>query len=145
MARDLTYSVDVPGARLILRSTIPPVRNARKRILDVRAQAGRQGEIELVPFPVGVGAAGVAGLGATRNGHVAAAGALEGDGAGDGVGADLVKGGAGGRVAVATAAAGAVRDAGGLEARDGLGVGEFLGRGGSAAEGDGEEGGEGEL
>lgn len=130
-----TYSIDIPRASLPLSSTVSAVRNAGKGALDIARQRGRLGKVELVPVPVGVGATGVARLGAAGDGQVAAAGALEGDGAGDGGGVDLLEGGAGGRVAVAAAAAGSVGDAGGLEAGDGCGVGELLGLG--ACEGGG--------
>ena len=139
--RGPTYAVDVTRGSLPLGVTITTVRNTGEGVGDVGVQTGGLGEVELVAVPVGVGAAGVAGLGAAGDGDGAAAGALEGDGALDGDVADLLEGGAGGRVAVGAAARRGDGDAGGVDARSGRGVAELLGRDGGG-QGGGDDGGE---
>lgn len=79
-------------------------------------------------------------LGAPRDGDVAAAGPLEGDGALDGVLVDLLVGRAGRDVAVRAAARGGGGDARGLEAGLGLALGELCGGGDGGEERDEDDG-----
>jgi hypothetical protein len=136
-----SYAVDVARGSLPLRISITAVSNAGEGVGHIRVEPRRLGEVELVAVPVGVSAAGVTRLRATGDGHCAAAGALEGDGALDGGCVDLLEGGAGGHVAVGAAARGDDRDAGGVDAREGRGVAELLGRDGRGQDG-GDDGGE---
>lgn len=126
-----------------LRVPITTIRDPGKGIRNVRVEARALGKVDLVPVPVRVGAAGMARLGAARDDEAAPAGALEGDGAGDAVGVDLLVRGAGGHVAVGAAARGARADAGGLEAGLRGGLAELLALdGGEGRDGGGDDGGE---
>ncbi|WP_019586619.1 LamG-like jellyroll fold domain-containing protein [Deinococcus apachensis] len=117
--------VDVARRTLVPRGAVAAVADAREAVLDVGADATGFADVELVPVPVAVGAAGVPGLRAPRDVDRAARGPLEGEDAVDGAGVHLLQRGAGAGVAVAAIPAGGDGDPGGPDAGAGLGVGQL--------------------
>lgn len=99
------YRVNVARPRLVLGSTVTAVCNAGEGVGDVVVDGGGLGDVELVAVGMRVGAAGVANLGAARDGDGAGTGLLQCDDAVDSGIVDLVERGALGVVAVRAAAA----------------------------------------
>lgn len=99
-----THGIDVARPGLILWGSVATVGEAGKGVGDVVVRSRGLLHVEFVSVPVRVSTAGVTRFGAACDGDIAAACALERDGAVDGFLADLVERRAAGVVTIAAAA-----------------------------------------